>query len=52
MVIIGIIATMVTIAISPTRMKARDVKRVADIKQMQAALECITPRTLLAPLIR
>jgi type II secretion system protein G len=38
-VIIGIIATIVMISINSTRIKARDAKRVADIKQMQAALE-------------
>ena len=48
-VIIGIIATMVTIAISSTRMKARDAKRVADIKQMQAALELYYAENLTYP---
>jgi general secretion pathway protein G len=42
-VLIGILATLAVVAISSTRMKARDAKRLADIKQMQSALElCFT----------
>ena len=37
--IIGLLATIVLVAVSNTRMKARDVKRASDIKQVQLALE-------------
>ena len=37
--IIGILATIATISLSNTRGKARDAKRLADVKQMQTALE-------------
>jgi len=37
--IIGILATIVTISTTTVRARARDVKRVADIKQAQTALE-------------
>lgn len=37
--IIGLIATLSVIALSNARAKSRDVKRVADIKQIQSALE-------------
>lgn len=38
-VIIGLLATMALIALNSARAKGRDAKRVADIKQMQTALE-------------
>ena len=38
-VIIGVLATLAVVAISSARTKARDAKRVSDIKQMQTALE-------------
>ncbi|MDD4412638.1 MAG: prepilin-type N-terminal cleavage/methylation domain-containing protein [Patescibacteria group bacterium] len=38
-VIIGILATLTTVALSTARVKARDAKRISDIKQMQTALE-------------
>ncbi|MEI6378624.1 MAG: prepilin-type N-terminal cleavage/methylation domain-containing protein [Candidatus Falkowbacteria bacterium] len=38
-VIIGILATLATVALSSARMKARDARRVSDIKQMMTALE-------------
>ena len=37
--IIGLLATISVIALGNARAKSRDVKRVADIKQMQTALE-------------
>ncbi|MEI7452184.1 MAG: FISUMP domain-containing protein [Candidatus Falkowbacteria bacterium] len=37
--IIGILATMATIALQSARAKSRDARRVADVKQMQTALE-------------
>ena len=38
-VIIGILATLATVALSNARAKARDAKRVSDVKQIQTALE-------------
>ncbi|MDD4412231.1 MAG: type II secretion system protein [Patescibacteria group bacterium] len=38
-VIIGILATLATVALSAAKVKARDAKRISDIKQMQTALE-------------
>src|SRR5574344_86535 len=38
-VIIGILATLATVALSSARGKARDARRISDIKQMQTALE-------------
>ncbi|MFA5644630.1 MAG: FISUMP domain-containing protein [Patescibacteria group bacterium] len=37
--IIGILATLAIVAIQNTRAKARDTKRIADVKQIQIALE-------------
>jgi general secretion pathway protein G len=37
--IIGVLATLATISLSNSRAKARDAKRVADIRQVQTALE-------------
>jgi prepilin-type N-terminal cleavage/methylation domain-containing protein len=37
--IIGILATIAVVALQQARQSARDVKRVADVKQMQTALE-------------
>lgn len=37
--IIGLLATLATIAFSNSRMKARDAKRIADLKALQAALQ-------------
>lgn len=37
--IIGILSTLSVVALNNARQKARDAKRVADIKQMQTALE-------------
>ena len=38
-VIIGILATLATVALSSARMKARDARRVSDVRQIQTALE-------------
>ena len=38
-VIIGILATLATVALTSARAKARDAKRVSDVKQIQTALE-------------
>lgn len=38
-VIIGILATLATVAVNGTRARARDAKRISDIKQIQTALE-------------
>ncbi len=38
-VIIGILATLATVTLSSARAKARDARRVSDIKQIQTALE-------------
>ena len=38
-VIIGILATLATVALSSAREKARDARRISDIKQTQTALE-------------
>ena len=38
-VIIGILATLATVALSSARMKARDARRVSDVKQIMTALE-------------
>ena len=38
-VIIGILATLATVALSSARGKARDARRVSDVKQIQTALE-------------
>ncbi|MDD4412778.1 MAG: FISUMP domain-containing protein [Patescibacteria group bacterium] len=38
-VIIGILATLAIVALSAAKVKARDAKRISDIKQMQTALE-------------
>ena len=38
-VIVGVLATLATVALNSTRGKARDAKRISDIKQMQTALE-------------
>lgn len=38
-VIIGILATLATVTLSSARGKARDARRVSDIKQIQTALE-------------
>ncbi len=37
--IIGILATIVLISLSSARQKGRDAKRIADVKQLQLALE-------------
>ena len=37
--IIGLLATLATVALNNVRAKSRDAKRVADVKQMQTALE-------------
>lgn len=37
--IIGILSTLAVVALNSARQKSRDAKRVADIKQMQTALE-------------
>ncbi len=37
--IIGLLATMATVSLSDARVKARDAKRLADIRQLQTALE-------------
>ena len=37
--IIGLLATLSVIALGNSRAKARDAKRVADVKQVQTALE-------------
>ncbi|TSC51792.1 MAG: prepilin-type N-terminal cleavage/methylation domain-containing protein [Parcubacteria group bacterium LiPW_72] len=37
--IIGLLATIVTVSVNSARKKARDAKRVADLKQIQTALE-------------
>lgn len=37
--IIGILSTLAVVALNSARQKARDAKRVADVKQMQTALE-------------
>jgi len=37
--IIGLLAAMAVVALSNARMKARDARRVADVRQMQTALE-------------
>ncbi|NCD01236.1 prepilin-type N-terminal cleavage/methylation domain-containing protein, partial [bacterium] len=37
--IIGLLATLSLVALNSARQKSRDAKRVADIKQMQTALE-------------
>ena len=38
-VIIGILATLATVALGSARMKARDARRISDVKQIQTALE-------------
>jgi type II secretion system protein G len=38
-VIIGVLATLATVALGSARMKARDARRVSDIRQIQTALE-------------
>ncbi|MFH0840418.1 MAG: FISUMP domain-containing protein [bacterium] len=38
-VIIGIISTFISVALNNSRLKARDAKRVSDLKQIQGALE-------------
>ncbi|MFH0951473.1 MAG: prepilin-type N-terminal cleavage/methylation domain-containing protein [bacterium] len=38
-VIIGILATLATVALGSARLKARDARRISDIKQIQTALE-------------
>ena len=37
--IIGLLSTLAVVALNSARLKARDAKRVADIKQIQTALE-------------
>ena len=37
--IIGLLSTLAVVALNSARQKARDAKRVADVKQMQTALE-------------
>ena len=37
--IIGLLATLATVALNNARAKSRDAKRVADVKQIQTALE-------------
>ncbi|MFH1430372.1 MAG: prepilin-type N-terminal cleavage/methylation domain-containing protein [Candidatus Uhrbacteria bacterium] len=37
--IIGLLATLAVIAVSSARVKARDARRISDIKQVQSALE-------------
>jgi len=37
--IIGLLATLSVVALNNARLKSRDAKRVADVKQMQTALE-------------
>ena len=37
--IIGLLSTLAVVALNNARMKARDARRVADVKQMQTALE-------------
>ncbi|MFA6322921.1 MAG: prepilin-type N-terminal cleavage/methylation domain-containing protein [Candidatus Buchananbacteria bacterium] len=39
--IIGILSTLAVVALNSARQKARDAKRVADIKQVQTALELL-----------
>ena len=38
-VIIGILATLATVALGSARLKARDARRISDVKQIQTALE-------------
>lgn len=38
-VIIGILATLATVALGSARTKARDARRLSDVRQMQTALE-------------
>ncbi|NCN25789.1 prepilin-type N-terminal cleavage/methylation domain-containing protein, partial [Candidatus Falkowbacteria bacterium] len=38
-VIIGVLATLATVAVSSARGRARDAKRVSDLKQISTALE-------------
>lgn len=38
-VIIGVLATLATVALGNARMKARDARRLSDVKQVQTALE-------------
>ena len=38
-VIIGILATLATVALGSARMKARDARRISDVRQIQTALE-------------
>src|SRR3989338_2502543 len=37
--IIGLLSTLAVVALNSARLKARDAKRIADIKQVQTALE-------------
>ncbi len=37
--IIGLLSTLAVVALNSARLKARDAKRIADVKQMQTALE-------------
>ncbi|PIW79613.1 MAG: pilus assembly protein, partial [Parcubacteria group bacterium CG_4_8_14_3_um_filter_48_16] len=37
--IIGLLSTLAVVALNNARLKARDAKRIADIKQIQTALE-------------
>ncbi|PIT96248.1 hypothetical protein COT94_01415, partial [Candidatus Falkowbacteria bacterium CG10_big_fil_rev_8_21_14_0_10_37_14] len=37
--IIGVLATLATVAVSSARGRARDAKRVSDLKQISTALE-------------
>ncbi|MFH1430371.1 MAG: type II secretion system protein [Candidatus Uhrbacteria bacterium] len=37
--IIGLLATLAVIAVSSARVKARDARRISDVKQLQSALE-------------
>jgi general secretion pathway protein G len=37
--IIGLLSTMAVVALNSARQKSRDAKRIADVKQMQTALE-------------
>ena len=37
--IIGLLSTLAVVALNSSRLKARDAKRVADVKQIQTALE-------------
>lgn len=48
-VIIGVLATLATVALGQSRMKARDAKRVSDVRQIQNALELYFSETASYP---